>query len=89
MDAWVSFRLDDCEYDDYYEEDTWEFLKKPFEPLIARVAPGRLSLPTNGRPNLSWYLFPQRICCTLGVVNDKAQPQGTSIATTDGASRVL
>lgn len=70
-------RSDDWSADDYDDEDAHEFLKEPFGPLIAKLAPGRLSLPPHGRPNLSQYLFPSRICCTLDVVDDKAQPRQT------------
>jgi hypothetical protein len=64
---------DEC--DDYCEEDAWEFLKKPFRPLIAQLAPGRLSLPPHGRPNLSQYLFPPLFYCAIDVVDDEARPR--------------
>ncbi|OIW35583.1 hypothetical protein CONLIGDRAFT_690191, partial [Coniochaeta ligniaria NRRL 30616] len=73
-------RSDDCVDEDGYEEDDgYEFLKEPFGRFIAKLAPGRLSLPPHGRPNLSQYLFPSRICCTLDVVDDEARPRQTEM----------
>ncbi|KAH8907867.1 hypothetical protein BR93DRAFT_958406 [Coniochaeta sp. PMI_546] len=64
---------------DYYEEDAYVFLKEPFGPLIAKLAPGTLPLPPHGRPSLSQYLFPARVCCTLDVIDDKARPRQTEM----------
>ncbi|KAK8113434.1 Protein kinase-like domain [Apiospora sp. TS-2023a] len=54
--------------------DACNWLSKPFEPLIAELAPLSPSSPTGkGRPTLSDYIFAPRFSCTLGATDEKMQ----------------
>ncbi|KKP06308.1 hypothetical protein THAR02_01553 [Trichoderma harzianum] len=45
------------EEDDFYMEDACDWLSKPFEPLITRLAPCTLKRPGDELPTLAEYLF--------------------------------
>ncbi|KAI0423526.1 hypothetical protein F5Y09DRAFT_226225 [Xylaria sp. FL1042] len=66
-------RSDEEEMDGIYLEDACDWLMKPFEPLIAQLAPATLAPPlsANGRPTLSQYLFPLQFACTLDATDDQ------------------
>ncbi|KAK8012938.1 hypothetical protein PG991_010313 [Apiospora marii] len=54
--------------------DACRWLSKPFEPLIAELAPSQLSRPKKkGRPTLSDYMFAPRFCCVLRGTEEKMQ----------------
>lgn len=59
------------EKDDFYMEDACDWLSKPFQPLIAQLAPGTA---TSRRPTLSQYLFPPHFVCTLEATDEKLHP---------------
>ncbi|KAL7790614.1 hypothetical protein V8C43DRAFT_315944 [Trichoderma afarasin] len=55
------------EDDDFYMEDACDWLSKPFEPLIARLAPCTLKRPGDELPTLAAYLFPPHFLETFEV----------------------
>ncbi|KAK6829349.1 hypothetical protein PG989_005836 [Apiospora arundinis] len=61
------------EIDQFYEEDAYEWLTKPFEPLITKLSPSTLRLPRNQSPTLSQYLYPPYFVCSLEATDEKMQ----------------
>ncbi|KAL7904245.1 hypothetical protein GGI35DRAFT_463713 [Trichoderma velutinum] len=61
------------EDDDFYVEDVCDWLSKPFEPLIARLAPCTLKRPENEMPTLAEYLFPPHFVCSLSATDEKLE----------------
>ena len=59
------------EDDDFYVEDACDWLSKPFEPIITRLAPCTLNRPGNGLPTLAHYLFPPHFVCSLSATDEK------------------
>lgn len=64
-------RCGEEEKDDFYVEDACDWLSKPFQPLIAQLAPGTA---TSRRPTLSQYLFPPHFVCILEATDEKLHP---------------
>ncbi|GKT51804.1 ribosomal protein S6 kinase beta [Colletotrichum spaethianum] len=62
------------EQDDFYIEDAYNWLSKPFEPLIAQLSPSSLAVTDNGRPRLSQYLFPPYFVCGLEAADEVLRP---------------
>lgn len=54
-------------------EDACDWLSKPFESLITRLAPGTLDQPHNSLPTLAQYLFPPHFVCSLAATDEKIQ----------------
>lgn len=61
------------EEDDLYMEDACDWLSKPFEPLIVRLAPRTLKRPGDELPTLAEYLFPPHFVCSLSATNEKLE----------------
>ncbi|KAL6802693.1 hypothetical protein GGI42DRAFT_324975 [Trichoderma sp. SZMC 28013] len=61
------------EEDDFYMEDACDWLSKPFEPLIARLAPCTLKRPGDELPTLAEYLFPPHFVCSLSATDEKLE----------------
>lgn len=62
------------EEDDLYMEDACDWLSKPFEPLIACLAPCTLKQPGDELPTLAEYLFSPHFVCSLSATDEKLEP---------------
>ncbi|KAL6692968.1 hypothetical protein J3F84DRAFT_401524 [Trichoderma pleuroticola] len=61
------------EEDEFYMEDACDWLSKPFEPLIARLAPCTLKRARDELPTLAEYLFPPHFVCSLSATDEKLE----------------
>lgn len=61
------------EDEDFCIEDACDCLSKPFEPLIARLAPAALEQRYDKLPTLAQYLFPPHFVCSLTATDENME----------------